>query len=198
MTPLYLFRPLRPTSKYPRKSLDLHLNGVRYDLPLPARVWHALKKQLSADGPFNRQNDSCCPKGMSALRADPRLLKDNFGTYAEAEESHLVADQGMPTGHICQQAAANAAAAKQILWSSIDGETFPFDVVMWLFQHADRLDYSGGFEIARAFFFTNAFEMDLATAAVAGAFDELDADAYRPPLVVIQSANPATPLETCP
>lgn len=198
MMPLYLFRPLRPTSKYPRKSLDLHLNGVRYDLPLPARVWHALRKQLSPKGPFHRRVDSCSPEGIAALRADPSRLKSNLGAYAEAEETFLVANHGMPTGHIWQQAAANPAAAKQILWSAIDGETFPFDVVMWLFQHADRLDYSGGFEICRALFFTNAFEMDLATAAAAGAFDELDADAYRPPLVVIKSANPATALETCP
>ena len=196
MTRVYFFRPLNPTAKYPASPIDLSFDGVRYDLSLPPRVGIALARLLSAKGSFKRIERFCSPTGFNQLRANPNSFEPNvrLAAYAESEIHVEAVEHDVLLGYIIQRAAGNAASAKQILKSVIDGG-FTFDVIDWIFGHAPFLDNSGGFEIAHVCCYATAEEREIAIAAANGDFDDAEPDLYQPHVTTIQLERVKTDLE---
>jgi hypothetical protein len=182
MIRFHLFRALNPTERYPASPIDLSFNGVRYDLTLPPRVGIAFARLLSPDGPFRRLDNYCHSTGFDVFRSIPYSFETDrpLAAYAESESHIESTEQGVPIGYILQQAAANAAAAKQILLSVIQGPTLTLDVVDWLFGHAAFMDYCGGFEIAHICCYASVDERETALDAAAGVFDDAEPNLYRP------------------
>lgn len=196
MNRFYFFRALNPTAKYPVSSIDLSVDGVRYDLSLPPRVGIAFSRLLNDKGPFKRIESFCSPSGFDLLRTSPNSFEPDIrlAAYAESEARVESIEQDVLSGHIIQRAAANAAAAKEILRSVIDGG-FTFDVIDWIFGHAPFLDYSGGFEIAHVCCYATAEERDEAFAAANGDFDDTEPDLYQPHVTTIHVGRVKTDLE---
>ena len=182
MTRFYLFRALNPTKRYPVSPIDLSFNGVRYDLTLPPRVGITFARLLGPDGPFRRLDNYCHPTGFDVLRTIPYSFEAEraFAAYAESESRVELTEQGVPVGYVVEHAAANAAAAKKILLSIIQGPALTLDVVDWLFGHAPFMDYCGGFEIAHICCYASIDERETALDAAAGAFDDAEPNLYRP------------------
>ena len=182
MIRFHLFRALNPTERYPASPIDLSFNEVRYDLALPPRVGIAFARLLSPDGPFHRLDSYCHPTGFDVLRTIPYSFQPDrtFAGYAECESHVESTEHGVPIGYILQQAAANAASAKQILLSVIHGPALTLDVVDWLFGYAPFMDYCGGFEIAHICCYASVDERVTALDAAAGVFDEAEPNPYRP------------------
>lgn len=200
MIRFHLFRALNPTERYPVSPLDLSFNGVRYDLTLPPRVGIAFARLLSPDGPYRRLDNYCHPTGFDVLRSIPYSLEleRTFAAYAQSESRVESTEQGVPVGYIVQQAAANAAAAKQILLSVIQGPTLTLDVVDWLFGHAPFIDYCGGFEVAHICSYTSADEREIALDAAAGIFDDAEPNLYRPHVTHLTINKSSHTEENCP
>ena len=200
MIRFHLFRALQPAARYPVSPLDLSFNGVRYDLTLPPRVGIAFAHLLSSGGPFHRLSQYCNVTGFDALRTGPDSFRSGrpLGAYAEFESCVESTAQGVPIGFVAQFAAADAAAARKILRSAIDGKTFTFDVVDWIFGHAPFLDYAGGFEIAHVCSYASTDEREFALDAAAGFFDDAEPNPHRPHVtrLTVWSSSPAK--ENCP
>lgn len=176
----FLFRALKPSPGYPISPLDLLLNGVRYDLILPARVGIAFKNLLIADGPYRRLDSHCCQSGFEMLRTQPEQFASNNPSYAETNDEQELGTADVPIGYIVQYSAANASAAKKIQLAVIEGPPLSFDVIDWIFGHAPILEFSGGFEIAQFITYAGHDERETAIASAAGTFDEAEPNPYQP------------------
>ena len=196
MNRFYFFRAIHPTSKYPVSPLNLSLNGVDFDLSMPPRVGIAFARLLSTAGSFQRADNFCSPTRFDQLRSDSKLFGPvtKLAAYAETESRFESVEQDVLLGCIIQRGAANAAAAKKILRSVIDGG-FTFDVIDWVFGHAPFLDYSGGFEITHVCCYATAEERETANAAANGEFDDDEPDLYQPHLTTIHVDHVRTDLE---
>ena len=154
MEALHLFAALRKQSDFPDSSVDIKVNGVKYDVVLPATISRLLVAHFTdAESGYVSVKRYCDLWGIKAIRARPTLLDDEYAgspTYAHSFNGVENDNQGSEViGYVAFHLAISPLAARTMYRRARVVNRIDPDLAEYVRDHAGYFHECGGFDLLR-------------------------------------------------